>query len=184
MTLASGTILRFVTTGTWRSTPSHILAADLIAGEVRDLRRRADWTAWTEWTPVTVEPHGTAELVASVAPPVRRTQELAPVSVTELRPSCWIVDLGQNINGWIRLSELGPAGHELTLRYGEWLDEHGDVAQAHLLAPAPDELDGTVPFQTDRVVSPPASLERSSSRAHQGVPVRRRRRGAGAPRRR
>lgn len=153
VTLASGASLTFGTDGTWRSTPSHIVGADLIAGEVWDLRRRADWSAWSTWDPVRVESHGTDGLVAAFAPPVRRTEELTPASVTELRPGCWIVDLGQNINGWVRLSRLGPAGGEVTLRYGEWLDEHGDVAQEHLLAPAPGELDGTIPFQTDRVTS-------------------------------
>ena len=175
VTLASGETVTFGTDATWCSTPSHIRGADLIAGEVWDLRRRADWSAWSGWDPVRIEPRGTAELVASVAPPVRRTQELTPVSVTELRPGCWIVDLGQNINGWIRLSRLGSAGDEITLRYGEWLDEHGDVAQEHLLAPAPAELDGTVPFQTDRVVAAGHADEvfepRHSTRGFQFVAV-------------
>ena len=44
------------------------------------------------------------------------------MSVTELRPGVYVVDLGQNINGWTRLSDLGPAGTEITLTHGEWLD--------------------------------------------------------------
>ena len=43
VTLRSGETLVFGTDGSWRSTPSHVLAADLIAGEVHDLRRQRPW---------------------------------------------------------------------------------------------------------------------------------------------
>ena len=47
-----------------------------------------------------------------------------------------IVDLGQNINGWMRLTDLGPAGTTITLTHGEWLGPDGDVTTDHL-APGP-----------------------------------------------
>ncbi len=57
-TLQSGETVVAGTDQAWRSTPSHILAADLIAGEVHDLRRRVDrWaepdTDRSRWDPVT-----------------------------------------------------------------------------------------------------------------------------------
>ena len=33
-----------------------------------------------------------------------------------------VFDLGQNINGWVRLRNLGPAGPTITLTHGEALD--------------------------------------------------------------
>jgi alpha-L-rhamnosidase len=51
-----------------------------------------------------------------------------------------VVDLGQNINGWIRLSNLGPAGTTLTLTHGEALDADGDVTLSNILEP-PDDVD-------------------------------------------
>ena len=68
-------------------------------------RRRRDWQ------PVAVSERGYDALVCSPAPPVRPVEELRPVSVTELRPGVHVVDLGQNINGRVRLIDLGPAGH-------------------------------------------------------------------------
>ena len=66
----------------WRSTRSHIEAADLIAGQTVDFRRRAD--GWdqpgfddADWDAVALADHGYANLVASPAPPVRAVQELA-----------------------------------------------------------------------------------------------------------
>lgn len=152
VTLASGETRVFGTDGGWRAAPSHILGADLIAGEVHDLRRRNDWVSWADWTPVMVERHGYAQLCASPAPPVRRIEELRPVSVRELAPGRWVVDLGQNINGWVRLRNLGAAGTECTLTYGEWLAPDGDVTQDHVNK-AQSDVDESLPWQADTVIS-------------------------------
>lgn len=65
----------------WRSARSHIDAADLIAGQSVDLRRRPE--GWCDpgfddvgWERVAVVDHGYANLVASPAPPVRAVQQL------------------------------------------------------------------------------------------------------------
>ena len=116
----------------WQSRPSHVLSADLIEGQRTDLRRAGGG----DWRPVQPGPagHGFDRLVWSPAPPVRRVEELRPVSVTRVSADRQVVDLGQNINGWVRLSGLGlgPAGTEVTLTHGEWLDENGDVTVEHL----------------------------------------------------
>jgi alpha-L-rhamnosidase len=91
--------------------------------------------------------HDLSCLTTSPAPAVRRVEELHPVSVTRISPERQVVDLGQNINGWLRLTDLGPAGTELTLRHGELLDPGGDVTTEHL------EFDGRPLGQVDRVVS-------------------------------
>ncbi len=110
VTLSSGETLTFGTDETWRSTSSHILRADLIAGEVHDLRQRVAWHDWPRGSSVRVEDHGYAQLSASPAPPVRQIEELRPDSVRDLTSDRSIVDVGQNINGWVRLRGLGPAG--------------------------------------------------------------------------
>jgi alpha-L-rhamnosidase len=133
----------------WRSRRSAIVQADLIAGQSTDLQ-----TDLGDWEPVTV-PGGDAgleRLVASPAPPVRRVQELAPVAVTRV-PSGQLFDLGQNINGWVRLSDLGPAGTSLTLVHGEALDRDGDLTTAHLDVDLPFLAAPLPAGQVDRVVS-------------------------------
>ena len=57
----------------------------------------------TMWRAAAVADNGFEQLVDSPAPPVRRVQQVAPVSVTRLGDGGQIVDLGQNINGWTRL---------------------------------------------------------------------------------
>ena len=61
-------------------------------------------------------------LTVSPSPPVRRVQEVRPVDVRRIDAGRQVVDLGQNINGWVRLTDLGPADTELTLVHGEALD--------------------------------------------------------------
>ena len=136
----------------WRSTSSHILGADLIAGEIHDLRRRREWSSWSGWDRVVVEDFGFEQLVVPLAPPVRRIERLHPVGIEQLGPRRWVVDFGQNINGWARLTRLGPAGTEVSLTYGEWTDGDGDVTQEHLTA-ASIATNVELAFQTDEVTS-------------------------------
>lgn len=142
----------------WRWAPGPVVAADLIAGQFTDLRRTP--VGWdlpgyddSAWTPVEVADHGHAGLVASPAPPVRRVEELAPVSVTRPRPDRQVFDLGQNINGWVRLTDLGPAGTRLTLTHGESLGPDGDVTTDHLRVDMPFLPEPLPAGQVDRVVS-------------------------------
>ena len=141
----------------WRSTRSHIEAADLIAGQTVDFTRRAD--GWdqpgfddADWDAVALADHGYANLVASPAPPVRAVQELAAVSVRRVAGG-QVFDLGQNINGWVRLRDLGPAGTTITLTHGEAIDSQGDVTTKHLEVDLPFIPEPLPAGQVDRVAS-------------------------------
>jgi alpha-L-rhamnosidase len=155
VTLESGGTVTVGTGPSWRSCPSHILGADMIAGEVHDLRRRLPGWAEagadrTSWDPARPADHGTGRLCEPTAPPVRRMEELSPVSVREIAPGRHVVDFGQNSNGWVRLDDLGPAGRTLTLVYGEALDAGGDVTQRNV---SHEDRFPDRPFQTDVVTS-------------------------------
>lgn len=155
VTLASGDVRIITTDASWRSVRSHILAADIIAGEIHDLRDRVD--GWCEagtdrsaWDPVHVAGYAFDTLCAPIGPPCRRVEELAAVAVREVAPGRHVVDFGQNSNGWVRLTDLGPAGTTVTVVHGEALDERGDVVQDNVSHHDrwPDR-----PFQTDVVIS-------------------------------
>lgn len=159
--LASGETMVWGTDGTWRSTPSHITGADLMMGETHDLRRTvAGWadpgTDRTAWDQVTVADTDYENLIAVVGPPTRRIEELPARTITTLPEGGIVVDFGQNSNGWIRLTNLGPAETELTIRYGEWLDPAtGALTQDHIagLESGTSEANVLERFQTDIVTS-------------------------------
>ena len=101
-----------------------------------------------------VADHGFGELCPTIGPPVRRIEELPAVAVTQIGPGRHVVDFGQNSNGWIRLDDLGPAGTEVRIAYGEWLDPDGDLTQANIAQGAFAAARATpLPFQTDVVIS-------------------------------
>jgi alpha-L-rhamnosidase len=159
--------------GEWLTTESHVVAADLIGGQREDLRLldpavHDPDAALDAWTPAIPEPVDVA-VVRAIAPPIRRVEELHAVSVTPVRqgapatgepatlvtdqPDAVVVDLGQNINGWLRLRGLGPAGRTVTIRHGEHLDAAGDLTTAHLDVDVPI-VEGLLPVgQVDAVTS-------------------------------
>jgi alpha-L-rhamnosidase len=155
----------------WESRPSHLLAADLIEGQRTDLRLAGHDGAGRDgagrdsaghngagrdkggWRPVRPADHGFDRLTWSPAPPVRRVEELRPASVTRIGAGRQVIDLGQNINGWVRLSDAGPAGTELTLTHGEWLDKDGDVTVEHLRPAFPFMPHPLPAGQVDTVIS-------------------------------
>ena len=48
-------------------------------------------------------------IVRSVAPPVRRVEEIQPAAVRPVRGGdAFVVDFGQNFSGWVRLARPGP----------------------------------------------------------------------------
>jgi alpha-L-rhamnosidase len=111
----------------WESSDGRLLSADLMAGQVEDHRAGPE-----VWRPVTVANQDLGSLAYSPAPPTRRVEEIRPVAVTRIGSDRQVVDLGQNINGWLRLRGLGPRGTELKIVHGESLDPTGDVTQDHL----------------------------------------------------
>jgi alpha-L-rhamnosidase len=132
----------------WHGGVGPLVAADLMAGQVEDHRR-----SMAHLRPVVVPDAALGPLSWSPAPPVRRVETVRPVAVVRTGGERQVVDLGQNINGWLRLADLGPVGTELTIVHGEALDERGDVTLENLKFgdAAHGEIAG--PFQTDRVVS-------------------------------
>ena len=133
----------------WTSRPSEVTRADLIGGQTIDLRRAC---AAADADPVIVRDRDLERLVASPAPPVRRVQELRPVGVTRTGRG-QVFDLGQNINGWVRLRDLGPEGTALTLVHGEALDAARDLTTTHLDVDLPFLSEPLPAGQVDRVIS-------------------------------
>jgi alpha-L-rhamnosidase len=71
-------------------------------------------------------------LNARASQPVRRIEELKPVSRKEIRPGVFLYDLGQNMVGWVRLKAKAAAGQEIQMRFGEMLDADGSLYTKNL----------------------------------------------------
>jgi len=72
-------------------------------------------------------------LVAASTEPVRVTEEVQAVSVEARGPGRFVVDLGQNIAGRVRLRIRGASsGDRIRLRHGEMLQADGELYTANL----------------------------------------------------
>jgi alpha-L-rhamnosidase len=159
VTLDGGREQRVTSDDTWRSTTGHIIAADLVAGEVHDHRLRVD--RWAEpgsdrsaWQPVCAVGGDTSGLHRPIGPPSRRVQHLPAQAVRQLGPTTHVVDFGQNSHGWVRLASLGPAGTTSIITYGEALGADGAVTQDNIaVSPFAPRRSHPVPFQRDVVTS-------------------------------
>ena len=58
-------------------------------------------------------------------PPIRVTKIFKPVSVSEVGKDTFLVDMGQNFAGVVRIKVKGPAGTEIKMRLGEDIFEDG-----------------------------------------------------------
>lgn len=128
VTYEDGTVLTVATDddGTWQAATGPIRRASIYDGETYDARITPD-----DWHGVRAEAYDLGHLSAPVGPPVRRTEEVAPVSVTTSPSGRTIVDFGQNLVGWLRITVHGDAGQEIVLRHAEVLQD-GELAVAPL----------------------------------------------------
>jgi alpha-L-rhamnosidase len=65
---------------------------------------------------------------------VRRIQEIKPIKILKTPGGDTVVDMGQNMVGWVRLKAQGPAGNTVTLRHAEVLDKQGNFYTENLRA--------------------------------------------------
>jgi len=134
--------------------------ADLLMGESFDARAHCDdWctangaTDWEWVSAIAAEDNGSTKapysdrmgdrevelgfqrpshLQAYTAPPIRVTEQLPAIRISEPKPGLYIFDLGQNIAGVIRLRVKGKAGTRLQIRYGEMLHPDGRLMTENL----------------------------------------------------
>ena len=127
--------VRVLTDAGWLSRPSAITRADLMDGQAVDFRLADGDRAWM---PVVVVEGGLYDdrdrMVAASAVRVRRIEGLAPAAVTRPREGTVVIDIGRNINGWLRIDDLGPRDTHLTLTHGEVIGRDGLVSTENLRA--------------------------------------------------
>ncbi|QEM05275.1 Bacterial alpha-L-rhamnosidase [Mucilaginibacter rubeus] len=57
---------------------------------------------------------------------------IKPVSISQLKKDVWILDMGQNMAGWVQMRVKGNRGDKVTLRYAETLQPNNELYVANL----------------------------------------------------
>jgi len=69
---------------------------------------------------------------AQVNEPIKIMDAVKPISINQLKPGTWIMDMGQNFAGWVKMHVKGKHGDKVTLRYAETLQSNGELYVANL----------------------------------------------------
>ncbi|MDP8245163.1 MAG: glycoside hydrolase family 78 protein [Candidatus Hinthialibacter antarcticus] len=101
-------------------------------GEEYDARK--EMPGWSKpgfddssWNKVEVVEAPSGELRAEMIEPIRVTETIKPIAVTNSIGDVYIFDMGQNMVGWCRLKVRGPKGTQVRLRHAEVLKDDGTL---------------------------------------------------------
>ena len=123
----------------WKAATGAVLASDLYNGETYDARlERPGWSETgyndNEWKGVMVVDAPKVKLVAPAGPAVKKIEEIKPAKVFRTPAGDAIIDMGQNMVGWVKFRVTAPAGTTITLRHAEVLDRAGNFYTDNLRA--------------------------------------------------
>lgn len=133
-----GTEQIIVTDETWKANNNGpVRENDLYNGETYDARlEKKGWASVgfdeSTWWNVKLGNYPKDNLIAPAGPAVRRTQEIKPLKVLKTPVGETVLDLGQNMVGWVRLKVQGPAGTKIKVTHAEVLDQKGNFYTANL----------------------------------------------------
>jgi alpha-L-rhamnosidase len=125
------------TDNSWKASTGAIIKSEIFNGEVYDARlEKSGWDKSgfddRNWPGTEVVSREKTNLVSAVSEPVRRIEELSPVKILYTPGGDTVVDMGQNMVGWCRLTLNCPAGTTIKLRHAEVLDKKGNFYTENL----------------------------------------------------
>jgi alpha-L-rhamnosidase len=115
----------------WKASTGPILVSDIYDGELYDARlEKENWSKPgyddSTWSSVNVADYSKNILVAPAGLPVKKIEQINPVKIFTTPAGETVVDMGQNMVGWIRLKVQGPSGTRVKLIHTEVLDAKGN----------------------------------------------------------
>ena len=134
---ADGSSAVVATGPAWKAAVGALTEADFLMGETYN--SQAETVKWCEpgfddhtWAGVSVGSLINPMIEAHPGEPVRAIAEFKANSISEPKPSIYILDLGQNFAGVGRLTIKGAPGQKVTMRYGERLNPDGTLYTGNL----------------------------------------------------
>jgi alpha-L-rhamnosidase len=133
-----GTRQTIITDETWKVTSDGpIRTNNEYDGEEYDAAK--ELTGWNT-TPFDDSKWLSAELVqepggkvqAQVNENMKVMETIKPIAIRELRTGTFILDMGQNMVGWLKIRVNGKRGDRVTLRFGETLQSNGELFTRNL----------------------------------------------------
>ncbi|MEP6596060.1 MAG: family 78 glycoside hydrolase catalytic domain [Ginsengibacter sp.] len=129
---SDGEVEKVITGEGWQTAPGPIIKNNVYLGEKYDARlEQKNWNTINAdklaWKNATIVQGPSGELSVPMQPAIKISRIIKPVSITEIKPDTFIVDMGQNFAGVARIKIKGIAGTKITLRYGEGIFADGSL---------------------------------------------------------
>ncbi|HDR7242911.1 TPA: family 78 glycoside hydrolase catalytic domain [Bacillus mobilis] len=130
ITYVDGTKEKIVTDETWKVTSSPILYSEIYEGEVYDARLEE---SGQELEDVEVLEHSKQIIVAQENKSIRKMKIIKPISISKLPNHEWLIDMGQNMVGWVRFTVRHVyIGQKIELHHAEILNKDGNFYAGNL----------------------------------------------------
>jgi alpha-L-rhamnosidase len=134
---ADGTIEKVLSNESWKAAPSPIIYNDIRQGEKYDATLEIpNWNMPLfddgSWANARVKLGPMGQMKAQMIPANKIMREVKPISVQSPVPGVYVVDMGQNIAGWIELKVKGSAGEIVKMKFGEMLKDDGTLDQYNI----------------------------------------------------
>ena len=123
ITLENGDELIVVTDSSWKAQPSPVIESDIFDGETYDARIPKSVAASESACGVKPIAIDTSRLEARRSLPVCINEEIKPLALLHTPAGETVLDMGQNMTGWIRFRTSAPAGTRIHLQFGEILQD-------------------------------------------------------------
>ena len=137
ITLTDGTEQVLVSDESWKASSGPILESELYNGETYDARLEApgwdqagfDDSAWGRVYRLEADK---SVVLPQENIPVQKIQTVRPVALIRTPRGETVLDMGQNMVGWMKFRVSGPRGSRVALRHAEVLDKDGNFYTENL----------------------------------------------------
>lgn len=129
----------------WKASNGPIIESTFYDGETYDARLEDEnWANKgfddSQWQKASILDHRYDILVASQGVPVKAIEEIAPIEIITTPNGETVLDMGQNMVGWIRVKVSGKKGDKVTMRFAELLDKEGNFYVENLCSAAATDV--------------------------------------------
>ncbi|MGA7721179.1 MAG: family 78 glycoside hydrolase catalytic domain [Ignavibacteriaceae bacterium] len=125
-----GTEDSVVSNSSWKVSSGPIMYDNVYAGESYNAEKEQEgWckTGFDDsfWQNAQIVDAPNDSLRSQLIPAIERIETIKPVKLFETEAGKWIVDLGQNIAGWVKIRVKEKPGRQITMRFAENLKSDG-----------------------------------------------------------
>ena len=138
ISFADGTTQTVISDQTWRVTSDGpIRSTNTFDGEIYDATK--EFPNWNKvgfndqkWLKVEMVKAPTGEISLQKNPNMKIMHEIVPIASWTVSKDTSMLDMGQNMTGWLSIKVKGKRGEKITLRFAETIDENKRIKTANL----------------------------------------------------